>query len=237
MSAADTTPPDPAPGSGPGAPARRRYRGPSSQGQAPRRVDRNHTRVVRVLRTLLPLIALALVAALLILPGLNEDAPPPEAPASDPTQPTGEARVLNPRYFATDAQDRPYSVTADSARGLAEADETLELDRPVAELILETGETLSLTAFHGRYERTADRLELSGGVTLRRDDGYVITTESVEVDLLGQRAWSLVPVQMIGPQVEMSASGFEIEEGGDIVRLIGPATLILRPAAPEIPAP
>lgn len=238
MSAADSTPPDADPPDanptdGDSPPKRRRYRAPARK-RAPRKVGHVYSRLVRVLRTVLPLAALALMAVLLAWPSLRDDEPPPSA--ADPSQPTGEARVLNPRYYATDDQNRPYSVTAQSAWGLADSDEVLDLDRPYAEMTLETGEGLTLGADQGRYQRAADRLDLIGAVWLRRDDGYIIRTELVHVDLLEQRAWGDRPVEMTGPQADMWATGFEIEEGGDIVILHGPATLILRPAS-ETPDP
>ncbi|MEQ8195763.1 MAG: hypothetical protein RIB59_14860, partial [Rhodospirillales bacterium] len=84
--------------------------------------------------------------------------------------------MINPRFLGTDKKTKPYTVTADLAKNLI-ADETmLELEMPKADMTLDDGSWLVLTANTGVYDKNKKLLELRNKVNLFHDSGYEFRT-------------------------------------------------------------
>jgi lipopolysaccharide export system protein LptC len=84
-----------------------------------------------------------------------------------------------------------------------------------------------IQARRGVYEQKASRLDLSGEVTLYRDDGTVLTTESATIDMRANAAAGHEMVHAEGPFGVLDAQGFTVLDRGAVVQFTGPARLVL----------
>lgn len=190
-----------------------------------RKLSRWRSRVVGLLKVALPMTAVALIALVALWPELQDEPPPPPAAAAGGGD---AARMLSPRYFGVDDRSQPFSIAARSASQAENQSEVIELNQPEAEITLDGGAWLALNADHGRYDRAAQRLVLSGEVTLFRDDGFAARTATAHVDLNDRSAWGDAPVAVHGPSGEIQAEGFRIADEGDTVVFTGRSRLVIR---------
>lgn len=187
----------------------------------------SYSRFVVWTKVLLPFLALALVALVIAWPRLSSDDTFRLGFASVSLSGEADPGMDNARYVGTDENRQPYSVTADLARIVSEGGGTVDLELPKADLTLEDGTWLVLTANTGRFTRDAAVLELHGGVNLFHDTGYEISTEQLSVDLKSGTAEGHTPLSGHGPFGELKAQGLKLINKGQVIHFTGPAQLIL----------
>ena len=113
----------------------------------------------------------------------------------------------------------------------------VDMANPLAELTLDNGRWVAVKAQHGRYDQANGTIDLSGHVELFHDAGYRFSTERAHVEfnknlITGDRA-----VEGHGPKGQIVARGFRVADKGDTIVFTGPAHLILRPDAAQLPDP
>jgi lipopolysaccharide export system protein LptC len=140
---------------------------------------------------------------------------------------------VNARYTGLDRHDRPFSVTADVARQTTANDELVSLETPKADLALESGAWVALTAETGLYHTQPKQVDLYGDVNLYHDKGMTFRTESATVDLEGGTAEGQEKVEGHGPSGEIESEGFRILDKGAVVIFTGRARMLLEGAAEE----
>ena len=152
--------------------------------------------------------------------------------------------MTNARYFGTDDKGQPYSVAADGVRQHKGNDHAIDLVTPKAEISLSNGTFMSASASAGIYDRDAQKLDLSGEVTVFQDKGNQLRTAEAIVMLKEGTASGRAPVSGEGPFGKMEAAGgFDLSDRGKIVHFHGPAHLSLnadnkaKPAAQQPAAP
>lgn len=183
---------------------------------------------VGIAKRLLPAAGLLLLAALVAAPELRSG---PEADrvayhleSSGAAQPA--SKLLGAKYHGTDQQGQPYTVTADSAVELGS--DNVVLAAPMGDITLKSGAWLMLKAADGTYRPHSDQLELKGGVTLYRNDGMILTTPDMMVDMRAGTAETNSPTAVQGPFGTLNAqNGFALTDRGAAVTFKGPATLVL----------
>jgi lipopolysaccharide export system protein LptC len=131
-----------------------------SLGPPPRGKARAHSRMVRVLRVLLPLTVVGMIAALaglVVMHAIRRAA----ATRLDIAAPI---RMVNPHFFGRDSQDRPYTLSARAASRDPISFQRVLLDHPV--VVLNTGgpHPASLAADRGVYQEDTRILILTGNV-------------------------------------------------------------------------
>jgi len=140
--------------------------------------------------------------------------------------------VFDARYHGIDDHNRPYTVTAATATQVSP--DRVNLAKPKGDVTLQNGTWLLLQSNHGVYRQQVSALDLSDAVTLYRDDGTTIATESAAVDLKAGAAAGAEPVHAEGPfGVLDAAGGFTLTDKGDQVQFAGPAHLVLNAAEAE----
>jgi lipopolysaccharide export system protein LptC len=135
--------------------------------------------------------------------------------------------MLNLRFDGMDKDDRPFSITADTASQNKDEEGVIDLVEPRADITLTDGAWIALMAGAGHYDRDGNRLDLSGGVNVFHDKGLEMSTETVTVDLLTGEATSDAPTNGHGPAGELNAAGFRVGDDGERIFLKGPARLNL----------
>jgi lipopolysaccharide export system protein LptC len=181
-----------------------------------------------MMKFILPAVALVLVVLVVAWPHLqSRDNTFRIGFAALKARETEDPAMVNARYLGTDKNNRLFSVTADLAKNVMSARNAVELEMPKADITLEDGSWLVLTAETGVYRRERKTLELSGAVNLFHDSGYEFRTNKAGIDLAEGSASGSEPVRGHGPFGELQAEGFRLVDKGRTIVFTGKAKLTL----------
>lgn len=181
--------------------------------------------LVSLAKRLMPLIALGLLLLVAFYPELNGGADHSRFSYRRIEVTPEGGQLTEAHYQGVDTAGRPYTVTA--SRVVQKGPERIELDTPKADMQMQAGDWMMVQARRGTYEQKANRLDLSGDVTLYRDDGTVLETETATLDLRANAAAGNAMVHAEGPFGVLDAQGFTVLDRGAVVRFTGPARLVL----------
>ena len=200
-----------------------RVRIPSPGGLARRR------RVVGAGKRLLPMGALALLGLLVLWPEVQRQVDPARSVLPRGSFDAASGDLREAVYHGADERGRPFTITADLARqsGAGQA-QRVALTAPKADMVGDGGKWLMVQAARGDYAPASSGLDLSGDVTLYREDGTTLQTSAATLDLKAGAASSSERVHVEGPFGTVDAQGFFLADGGASLRFSGPARLVLR---------
>jgi lipopolysaccharide export system protein LptC len=178
--------------------------------RTPIRAWRRRSRVIAVLRIVLP----ALIA--LILGGLGGsvawnafNARPVQSGADD-----APIRLVNPRFVGRDSRSRAFVLTAITATRDVKDYQKVYLDQPALVLDDEGPDPLRIGAKTGVYHEDTGKLEVSGGVRLAGARGAFDTAQSLFDTKTGELVGS-GPVHGQGALGEISAKSYGVYDKGD----------------------
>lgn len=140
-----------------------------------------------------------------------------------------DLRMVNARFNGVDKQNRPYVVTADVARQMPNQDDLISLESPKADMTLQSGAWLIVTAFTGIFQPQGQGLDLFGNVKLIDDRGMEFTTDSAHIDMGTNLAESHEPVEGQGAFGDIAAEGFRVLDHGATIIFSGKSKLHLFP--------
>jgi lipopolysaccharide export system protein LptC len=187
---------------------------------------RARSHAVRLLRVVLPLAAIGLLGVVAFWPQIGTDVPPPPPVVARPEGP----EMTDPRFFGTDRQDRPFTITANRAsQSGADAGSPVDLDAPDAQIKLGDGSTVRVTARTGRFDQPNQRLRLDGDVEVVQDRGYDMRGQELQVELESGDLRSDRPVAGKGPNGEVAGQGLQITDQGRKIVFTGRSRLLLHP--------
>ncbi|OSQ50121.1 LPS export ABC transporter periplasmic protein LptC [Thalassospira alkalitolerans] len=189
--------------------------------------------IVTMLKLILPLIAAALMALVVLWPQIEQvqESGFRLGFSATPDDLMENVAMSNPRFFGVDSNRQPFTVTAMEAVEEPENDERpahMHLDTPQADITLEDGTWIALTADEGFYTETDGLLDLVGTVNLYHDQGFEIHTQQAEIEMDLGNAKGHEPVDGQGPFGTIkSDTGFELEDKGAVIRFLGNARLVI----------
>ncbi|MGH7082828.1 MAG: LPS export ABC transporter periplasmic protein LptC [Acetobacteraceae bacterium] len=181
-------------------------------------------------KRLLPLLGLALLASITLWPDLDGGAGERVSFHVPANATEGGGKLIDAEYNSVNQHGEPYTVTA--AKAVQAAPDRVNLAQPKGDITLQSGSWVLLEAKQGVYGPKSRELDLSGDVTLYRDDGTTLRSSSATVDLGQGAAASGVPVSAEGPFGTLDATGFSLFDGGAVIQFYGPARLILNERTP-----
>ncbi|WP_139284020.1 LPS export ABC transporter periplasmic protein LptC [Rubrimonas cliftonensis] len=200
--------------------------------------------VVRVLKIALPLGALALVAALFFATG--RDRGEGLGMSGVTFSATDGLRLTSPRFTGRTDAGAPFEVRAEWALPDGPDPSVIELGPVVGGISLDGhgeghgdgegaagGRRLTLSADGGELRPKEERLSLSGGVTARTSDGYILTVTRAEADLAAGTMRAEGPVRGSGPAGTIEAQALEASrrDGAGHVRFSGGVRVRIDPQA------
>ncbi len=200
----------------------RRYRAPTASGIARRRW------MVRWAKRVLPLLSVALLVVMVMWPEIDRQEARDRIAFRRLGQVTEAGRMTDARYRGVDRRGQPYMVTAVTA--MQATPERVDLTTPKADLTLQSGSWLMVRSRQGVYIQHAGQLDLSGDVTLYRDDGTTLDTATAAIDLHAGAAAGHRWTHAEGPFGILDAQGFAFLDKGDVIQFTGPAKLVLNGA-------
>jgi len=147
----------------------------------PRPVSRR--RFVRFMKFVLPVGAMALVGLIAAWPQLMKRDTGFRLSYSSIGSQEMALVMNNPRFRGSDSSNQPYMVTADRAIQDPNDSKQVTLDKVAADITLNNGGWLSLTANTGVYNNNSRLLTLHGDINVFSDRGYEFHGITAEIDL------------------------------------------------------
>ncbi len=213
--------------------SRRRLRLPR---QPPRLSMRNRYSIfVGFMKVLLPALAAALILLVVAWPQFTIENDRFRLSVSElALEQADSLTMLNARFDGVDEKNQPYTITADVATQSQTDKDLVELELPKADITLQDGAWLALTARSGEYRREREILDLVGSVNLFHDKGFELNTETARIDLKTGVAEGARPVEGQGSLGSIDAEGFRVLDRGARIVFTGKSHLIIMPEADEV---
>jgi lipopolysaccharide export system protein LptC len=203
--------------------ANARGRSPPTPGRIARRRF-----VINLTKWLLPLAAMGLLSTIALWPEIDAATTKARLAMNHVSGEVEGGKVLDARYNGVDEKGRPYTVTASTAWRIDA--QKVGLTLPKGDITLENGTWLMLTSKQGTFIQGLNQLDLVKDVTLYRDDGTTMHTESASIDVKAGAAAGSEPVHVEGPFGVLDAQGFAVMDKGNAIDFSGPAHVIMNGA-------
>lgn len=187
--------------------------------------------LVRWLKLLLPVLALGLLSSVVLWPELDKTREQGRISFRRMGAEVGGAQLLDARYRGVDKEGRPYTVTAAVAQQVDQ--DRVNLTDPKGDITLQNGTWLMIESKQGVFMQKENQLDLSKDVTLYRDDGTTLRTQSATIDIKAGAATGAQPVSAEGPFGTLDAQGFTVTDQGTVIQFAGPAKLVLSGTTPD----
>ena len=189
----------------------------------------NYTRFVQIMKVALPSLALLMAVVVVIWARISAQTDGFRigyaAITSDSVK---NLRMLNARYFGVDANNNPYSVTADAGAQRPEDSDLIDMDAPKADFVTHSGATVIINADHGTFHQKTQMLDLQGNVSLFHESGYELHTQIAHVNLRTNSAEGEEAVNGHGPQGRIDGKGFRLLDKGERIVVLGRSSLSLQ---------
>lgn len=174
---------------------------------------RRRTAVVHILRLLFTTGAV-ISAGLLLGPVIQNSL---DLRPTRPTPSGPNVTILSPRFEGRDVNDRPYTLTAATARRRPENTEIIDLVAPHLEYMSDS----AIDAREGVFNREAQTLDLTGDVVMTDAAGYTFHADSARALITESRVFGRTQLTGSGPIGEVRADAYEVSEDGDVIDLTG----------------
>ena len=200
----------------------------ADMGPRRRRGGFGRSRFVGTMKYILPGLAMLLLVVVVAWPEFASDDDRFRIPEAVGPIGTSRPQVLNARVLGVDSQSRPFQITADtSALKNEEGREFYFLEQPKADIVLEDGSWVALTAVDGEYEEETKFLYLVGDVNIFHDAGHEFRTPTARFNLEDKSAAGDEAVEGQGPLGSLQSEGFRILDGGDRVLFTGKSEMFV----------
>jgi lipopolysaccharide export system protein LptC len=184
--------------------------------------------VINLTKWVLPLAAMGLLALIALWPEINAAATKARLAMNHVSGEVSGGKVIDARYNGVDEKGRPYTLTAATAWQIN--DQRVGMTLPKGDITLADGTWLMLNSKEGTFIRGLNQLDLVKEVTLYRDDGTTMHTESASIDMKAGAAAGSEPVHVEGPFGVLDARGFTVMDKGNAIDFPGPAHVVLNGA-------
>ncbi|MFT9399210.1 LPS export ABC transporter periplasmic protein LptC [Acetobacter sp.] len=182
--------------------------------------------VLRWAKWALPATALLLLSSIAVWPEVDRLINANSAALRDMTKVKVESgNLLGATYRGVDEHDRPFMITADSAHQVTS--ERMDLRAPSADVLSQGDNWMLVRSQKGVYMQHTNLLDLTGEVTLYRDDGLMMRSPVADIDLkrgiIASDSW----VRAEGPFGVLDAKGYLLSQHDGVAQFRGPGRLIL----------
>lgn len=176
---------------------------------------RRHSRVVRVLRWLLPV---STIAGLGLFAGVGAITSAFPDISIGPLQLQGTSLVMNsPRLTGFDRQRRPYEIVADRARQDIRTPKIVDLETVRIRMDLAANGWMRVTSQSGTYDGDAQTFRGVGTVRVTSSMGYELDLEEALVHIRERTLVSDKPVQARQRENRIDAERMRVSEGGEVI--------------------
>lgn len=199
------------------------------------RTDR-HSRVVRVLRWLLPAIAVILLASIFVLSNANKVRQGLIIADSKLAELAVGQKITNPNFSGVTKSGDAFSISAEWALPDGPNPDQIELMKPRTTIDFEGGRSLKATAGSGLLDLRKSLAALEDDVDLLTANGYTARTGGLMLNFETGNASSDGTVSAVGPVGSIEAGQMELIQdlhlkpvGNAVLRFTGGVKLIYNP--------
>lgn len=199
--------------------------------------DNAYSRLVGMLKLVLPLAALVLLSTMFLIARQQDpDAALPYAEV-EIDELLADPRLTAPTYSGVTSEGDEVIFTAARAYPGAADGTGARAYEPDMRLIGADRQVIQLLAKEARVEPGAQVIILDGGVTVTASKGYALRSETIEAALDHSRLASPVPVEANTPQGHITANSMELTRpsgaGSEVLVFNGQVKLLYQPATPR----
>lgn len=186
----------------------------------------SHDRIVRILRSGLPIV-IGVVAAVLVFSPFAHRAEVSFLLSKDSVEVARERmRVERATYRGQDAQGQPFALMAASAVQKSSSDPVVRMTDLSGAIRLADGPA-TIFAANGAYDMKREQVDILGAVTVTAADGYRLQARDVVIDLKARHLAGNGGVDGALNIGSFSANRLEADLDARTVKLIGNARLII----------
>lgn len=175
-----------------------------------------HSRRVRRLKIVVPIVALAIAAgfavwsfsSLIGLPGVSADG----AAFSE-----GKLVMANPKMEGYTKDGQPYLITAGRAVQNMTGEGAIDLEEIDARIPTESGGWIKVEADTGVYDNAAGTVDLAGGILVTTDDGLDAKLSTAALDMSAGAMHSADPVDISMGRMHIVADSMNIQDKGKVL--------------------
>jgi len=190
---------------------------------------RSHSRLVNVLKILLPIAAVLIVVAFVVVSWLDNLVPEGVGIESVMIR-DGKLVMQNPVMSGQSSDARPYMMRAARAVQDLSVPEVIVLEDIVADLPAPNGDTATLNAVSGTYNRTAQTMKFDQPVSLTTVEGMSATLQSADVDMANGGLVSDAPVEISTGGASVVAQSMQITDKGGVITFQDKVRMTINPS-------
>ena len=208
------------------------------------RAARRHSRMVRILRIVVPAVVGVAAVAMFLVTYFNPLRMLTKLPINvgDLVISGTKVTMEHPHLSGFTKDARAYELSADAAAQDMTKPDLVELHNIHATLQMQDKSTVEMKAVLGLYNSKGETLQLNRNIDLSSSTGYAGHLIEATVDVRNGNVVSQKPVEVKLLQGVLNSNGLRIENSGDVVRFEGGVTMTLMlnqstaPAAADAPA-
>jgi lipopolysaccharide export system protein LptC len=193
---------------------------------------RRHSRLVRLLRVLLPVGGAAVIAVFVLVAKLGLPGPI-DLSAARLSVTRNSVIMEEPRITGFDRAQQEYSVSADRAIQPLTRPDQVRLERIEAKLLTTGQGATTITAEAGEYDHSDRTLRLRGSILVDSAAGYSLSMTDADIDFGAGTFATANPTTARYQDSEISAQRLSVSEGGDRIVFEGAVRTVLMPPKRE----
>ncbi len=179
------------------------------------RPDNRYSRFIAWLKVLLPVSALALLSMMFLISKSVDPTTSLSYARVNLDELTGEQRIDSPRFSSVTEDGAAITFSARSAVPEPEQTNIFSADGLAARIETPDGGAVDINASHAIIDGNANKVDLSGGVTLVTSTNYHIATDGLSTAMDATDARTVGPVEADGPMGHLTAGQAEITRQGE----------------------
>jgi lipopolysaccharide export system protein LptC len=190
--------------------------------------SQSHSRLVRLLRLFLPVLAVVILGVLFLWPSQQDILQKQQEQTSLSKDPIGQNQLIKPEFHAEDDRGNPYTISAAQATQSSDNLNVILLDQPKARMELSAQEWIEIKAESGKFDQGAKTLSLQKNVVFTNHQGYSFQAQDLSLDLGQKLSETKNPVSGSGPIGHIQAQGMRADSTSNRLIFLGPATFTLQ---------
>ncbi|KGF68204.1 hypothetical protein LL06_17925 [Hoeflea sp. BAL378] len=191
---------------------------------------RRHSRLVRILKILLPLSAGLIVMAFVAVSWLDQMGPEGVEIESVSLR-DGKLVMQNPVMSGQGSDARPYTMQAARAIQDLTTPDVIMLEEIVADLPVSNGDKAVLKALSGIYDRAAQTLEFDQPFTVTTEAGMQADLQSADIDIAGGEMSTSEPVSVRSKEASVVAQSMQMQDKGRVIVFKDKVRMTINPSA------
>jgi len=194
------------------------------------RLAQRHSRIVRGLKILLPVLAGLIIIAFVAVSWIETLGPEGVAIESVSLR-DGKLVMQNPVMSGQGSDARPYSMRAARAIQDLATPDVIVLEEIVADLPVANGDKAVLNALSGIYDRVAQTLMFDQAFTVTSEAGMKAELQSADIDLAGGNLTTSDPVSIRSDEASVVAQSMKMQDKGRVIIFQDKVRMTINPSA------